>query len=511
MNGDQTYTNAVLELADAYDPDEGSIIDLNAMFPVTGGNTMASGYHTNLEYDEPYYDPTLGGIFFLASTPLINNPFQFNDDGDILIKTHYRVTASGNAEVKTTLTDLAIADQPLTRIIENGTVLLSNFVMHASFEQPVAQPTTVQPTEPVPTQPAPTEPAPTQPAPTQPAPTEPAPTEPAVADGYYLVGSITNWQADAQYKFSENTENPGEYQLDVTLAAGDGIKAVKVENGEITTWYPDGMDNEYQVDAAHAGDVTVYFKPSYQSDWSAFGGYIYIHGGSAPSDTITVYFTNSLNWTNIKIYCWDDDDNESMGEWPGTAMTKTRGGDVYSAEIPANTSGIVFNGDGKQTVDITEGIVDGAHWQPSGQMEGANYKVTTVSDTPDPTTPDPTTPSPTTPQPTSAPATEAPKNYVYLNPGVWNTDTPRYELYVWQNDERWLSAEKVGDKYRFEIPAGYTTANCIFVRENPAGSAGSWSSKWNQTGDLELTGNIGKTYTISSWNGDNGNSGGSWS
>ena len=109
--------------------------------------------------------------------------------------------------------------------------------------------------------------------------------------------------------------------------------------------------------------------------------------------------------------------------------------------------------------------------------------------------------------PTQAP-TEAPKNYVYLNPNIWNTDSPRYELYVWGGNDgaKWLTATKISDSsYRFEVPDGYTSG--IFVRENPAKAAGSWDAKWNQTEDLTLTGNIGKTYKVTSW----GTPAGSWS
>ena len=213
-------------------------------------------------------------------------------------------------------------------------------------------------------------------------------------DGYYLVGTITDWKAEASYKFSENSASSGEYMLDTTLAVGDGIKVVKVENGETATWYPDGMDNEYVVDAAHAGDVTVYFNPTEQSAWSAFGGYFYIPSGS-DTDTITVYFTNSLNWSKVNIYCWDADENEPMGEWPGTQISTTtlNGSTVYTATIPANVEGIIFNDGSSQTVDITDDIADGAHWKALSNKDSAGHnEVQLVTDTPTPTTPQPTTP-----------------------------------------------------------------------------------------------------------------------
>ncbi|MBQ6152934.1 MAG: hypothetical protein IJJ15_04225, partial [Ruminococcus sp.] len=109
--------------------------------------------------------------------------------------------------------------------------------------------------------------------------------------------------------------------------------------------------------------------------------------------------------------------------------------------------------------------------------------------------------------PTSAP-TEAPKNYVYLNPNIWNQNAgERYELYVWggSGGAKWQPATKLSDSsYRFEVPDGYTSG--IFVREDGSKPAGTWDSKWNQTVDLTLTGNIGKTFKVTDWV-----SNGSWS
>ncbi len=99
-----------------------------------------------------------------------------------------------------------------------------------------------------------------------------------IADGYYLIGQ-KGWDVDdidPEQKFETNPENTNEYLLETGLTAGDGIKVVKVENGTITAWYPDGMDNQYVVDEAHAGLKTIYFKTTYDNEWSAFGGYMWI-------------------------------------------------------------------------------------------------------------------------------------------------------------------------------------------------------------------------------------------
>ncbi|MBQ4569505.1 MAG: starch-binding protein [Ruminococcus sp.] len=78
-------------------------------------------------------------------------------------------------------------------------------------------------------------------------------------------------------------------------------------------------------------------------------------------NTITVYFTNNNNWTTPKVHCWETvngADNE-LTTWPGITMTKSHkngyGQYIYKAEIPLNTTGLLFSDNGsssKRTNDI---------------------------------------------------------------------------------------------------------------------------------------------------------------
>lgn len=79
---------------------------------------------------------------------------------------------------------------------------------------------------------------------------------------------------------------------------------------------------------------------------------------------------------------------------------------IYRATIPAGTTGIIFNANGLETVDITEGIVDGAMWYPTGEMDGNQYRVERVASFPS--------------QPASEPATEAPASDEYYLVGTMN-------------------------------------------------------------------------------------------
>lgn len=111
----------------------------------------------------------------------------------------------------------------------------------------------------------------------------PAPAAP-LEDGFYLIGQ-KGWDIsalDASLKFELNSGE--EYKLTATLAEGDKIKVVKVAGNIISTWYPDGLDNEYTVDAAHAGtDKDIYFQETYKADWAEFGGYFWTGENTTPT------------------------------------------------------------------------------------------------------------------------------------------------------------------------------------------------------------------------------------
>ena len=103
--------------------------------------------------------------------------------------------------------------------------------------------------------------------------------EQRLADGYYLIGSKTDWSVEkltADLLFASNEGQEGEFVLTTTLEIEQAIKVVKVEKDVIVTWFPDGEGNEYKVDADHAGEKTIYFRPAGNAEWADFGGFIWI-------------------------------------------------------------------------------------------------------------------------------------------------------------------------------------------------------------------------------------------
>ena len=103
--GQQTYNSSVLQLVADVDS-EGLVTDLETMFPVSYfSSTIANANEKDV-------------LLFSSSTP--KKPYVFDSDTSKLIVTTYKVKAAGEAEVKTTLTTLAMSDFNLTKIITKG-------------------------------------------------------------------------------------------------------------------------------------------------------------------------------------------------------------------------------------------------------------------------------------------------------------------------------------------------------------------------------------------------------
>jgi len=125
------------------------------------------------------------------------------------------------------------------------------------------------------------------------------------ADGYYLIGlDMQDWNMEYMPTegrlFAANPDNEGEYQLTIALAADQQFKVVSVQKDQIKSWYPDGMDNNYIVDAAHAGEKTVYFRPDGQGGEGWHYGCIYVAANEdqpTPVADFTQPFTLKFNGT----------------------------------------------------------------------------------------------------------------------------------------------------------------------------------------------------------------------
>ena len=69
-------------------------------------------------------------------------------------------------------------------------------------------------------------------------------------------------------------------------------------------------------------------------------------GAIDPSTTITVYFENNWNWTEVRVHYWGSSAKADT-TWPGVAPTKIgskNGKELYEIVIPADVAGIVISG-----------------------------------------------------------------------------------------------------------------------------------------------------------------------
>ena len=311
------------------------------------------------------------------------------------------------------------------------------------------EPTTAAATTAAPTTAAPTTAAPTTAAPTTVEPTTEDPTQ----NDFYLFGYING----ANYACEEDSENLGTYLFEngtlTATFAQDSYVAVRTNNGgwfmangypgdEVTTatLYSTAITGENSNKLRVPGGVTVTFtltdngNDTYTLSYTAQDEPTTAEPTTAepttaapttkPADTITVYFTDALGWGSCKVYYWGG--SVTSPAWPGVAMTKYEinkyNQQVYSAEVPAGATGIIFANGTYQTEDITENIADGAWWYTNGKTTTNSggttvYKVTFVEPE-EPTTAEPTTVEPTTVEPTTVEPTTAPEPEVVDRDGV---------------------------------------------------------------------------------------------
>ena len=113
----------------------------------------------------------------------------------------------------------------------------------------------------------------------------------------------------------------------------------------------------------------------------------------------------------------------------------------------------------------------------------------------------------------TAEGVEKPPVKLYLKPGPWANDSPRFAAYFYNNTTNtntWITMyDTNGDGvYECIAPDGYPEV--IFVRMNPATTENNWDNKWNQTGDLNIPTDDKNCYEITAYGADGQASVGQW-
>ncbi len=113
-------------------------------------------------------------------------------------------------------------------------------------------------------------------------------TEEEANAGYYLVGTMTDWQIDSSYLLGLNPKNADEYLINgVALTTSDAFKIVYTHDGnEIDSWYPVGTDNNCTLKRANIdkeGLVDIYFRPNMDGSGDWYFGCIFAEWKSEKS------------------------------------------------------------------------------------------------------------------------------------------------------------------------------------------------------------------------------------
>ncbi len=226
------------------------------------------------------------------------------------------------------------------------------------YGDPVTPPVTTQP---VTTQPVTTQPVTTQPVTTQPATTTPVPSERVLIGDVNGNGSVTIKDASfiqahlAQFQLQQLTGN-ALLAADVDQDGSVNIKDVTA----IQRYLADLSGSECHAGEYIGGEPTS--DPVTQPT-----------DPTTPAGTRTILFTDNKGWGSVNIHYWG---GATETEWPGVAMTPAGtngyGQAQFSFEIPTDTTGMVFNGAGGQTVNVTYDSVS-TGWYPLDTTDGEGH------------------------------------------------------------------------------------------------------------------------------------------
>lgn len=148
------------------------------------------------------------------------------------------------------------------------------------------------------------------------------PTPPTV--NYYVAGSMNGWKADENYMLTPNNESL--YEGEFTFAANDAFKVIGYD-GTNTTWYPDGMGNDFKI--TEAGDYKITFNPAGNVEgW--YAGYYNVIKKEEPIvlDTVAIVVTEGLEWTDaVASQGWW----QIMGENEGYVFSLSNS---FTTEVP---------------------------------------------------------------------------------------------------------------------------------------------------------------------------------
>ena len=161
-------------------------------------------------------------------------------------------------------------------------------------------------------------------------------------DGYYVVGNMTEWTPNADYKMTKNeAAETEEYMFTMDLTTTSQFKVVKVEDGE-QTWYPDGMGNNYgeNGEITADGEYTIYFRPNGDGGDDWFYNFIYVAASAEPLPELPGDVIWSSNTPVVLPANWD---GEVAPRVAADKFADANAGDVLHIAVQDVTAGSAWS------------------------------------------------------------------------------------------------------------------------------------------------------------------------
>ena len=203
---------------------------------------------------------------------------------------------------------------------------------------------------------------------------------------YYVAGSMNGWAADEAYMLTPN--NQSLYEGEFTFAANDEFKVIGFD-GTNTSWFPEGMGNNFVI--TEAGDYKITFNPAGNVEgwYEGFFNVVKKEEPVVPGEEINVTISSLTNPGQVlyadviassgywDIYAFNDQyqieiSNISTTEAAGTYTIDDLDAD-FTYIVPAEGDTVHFTA-GQVVLSITDGVVNVA-----GQLTGDDNNIYNVN------------------------------------------------------------------------------------------------------------------------------------
>ena len=154
----------------------------------------------------------------------------------------------------------------------------------------------------------------------------------------------SSWSACYVYWWGSSANNPG-WPGEAMTKGTDGIWYYEVPSDAGNVIFNNGSGTQ-SADLVMPTDSNVQYN-YVSKTWGPYTGVV----EEPEISYITVYVEAPASWGTPNAYWWGSS-VENSAAWPGNVMTAYEG-NVYSVSVPGDLTGLIFNGAGGQTADLT--------------------------------------------------------------------------------------------------------------------------------------------------------------